>query len=329
MAARFGGLAPAPMPSGAAQVGGGLRSADLGGLAIFDIHGTAQSLRRSPRSVRSAPLDLVKLCIQRAGSLIVHQGEAEVLIGPGEMVVYDTAEPYELCFHGDWRSTVMTIPREAMSLPWSVVTQAMTRRLGAGGGPASVLIHLIDEGIGEGAERTAEGGSASSVPTPSALTSHCGEAALRLLESALNAGADVGRGPSDGDDEQQRVLIRAWIIDHAREPGLCHDDVARAHFLSSRSLHRLFEAEDHSVTRLIRDARLTGARADLLRPHLRGRSVAAIADGWGFADQAHFTRAFRAAFGQTPAAYRRGAADDPAESVNEAGEHRQHGTRRD
>ena len=37
---------------------------------------------------------------------------------------------------------------------------------------------------------------------------------------------------------------------------------------------------------------------------LRGRPLAEVADEVGFADQAHFTRVFKAASGLTPARYR-------------------------
>jgi AraC-like DNA-binding protein len=50
-------------------------------------------------------------------------------------------------------------------------------------------------------------------------------------------------------------------------------------------------------------------RLDLARDRLRGRALADIAGEIGFADQAHFTRAFQAAFGLTPARYRALAGD--------------------
>jgi AraC-like DNA-binding protein len=46
-------------------------------------------------------------------------------------------------------------------------------------------------------------------------------------------------------------------------------------------------------------------RLDLARAAMeRGAALAEVADEAGFADQAHFTRAFKSAFGLTPARYR-------------------------
>lgn len=112
----------------------------------------------------------------------------------------------------------------------------------------------------------------------------------------MDTGADLDRS---------RSLIRSWIVANARTPRLSHDDVARAHHLSSRSLHRLFETEEKSATQLIRESRLAGVRGDLVKAQFEGSPVMAVASRWGFTDQAHFTRAFRAAFGTTPGAYRR------------------------
>jgi len=50
---------------------------------------------------------------------------------------------------------------------------------------------------------------------------------------------------------------------------------------------------------------LIGRRLDLARLRLRGdQPLVDVAGGTGFADQAHFTRAFKATFGLTPARYR-------------------------
>ncbi|MGW9499321.1 helix-turn-helix domain-containing protein [Streptomyces prasinus] len=43
---------------------------------------------------------------------------------------------------------------------------------------------------------------------------------------------------------------------------------------------------------------------DLTDPRLRSRSIRAIATRWGFVDAAHFSRAFRAAYGVSPRDHR-------------------------
>ncbi len=56
-----------------------------------------------------------------------------------------------------------------------------------------------------------------------------------------------------------------------------------------------------TVSTWIRTRRLEQCRRDLLDPMLADRPVAAIAARWGFVDAAHFSRAFKTAFGVSPA----------------------------
>ena len=109
------------------------------------------------------------------------------------------------------------------------------------------------------------------------------------------------RDPSDPD----RELVLDYVRSHLRDPDLCHASVAAAHHMSPRSLNRLFEGEVRSVTETIRSLRLDAIRAELLDPRWRRNPVIVVASRWGFREQAHFTRAFKAEFGNTPAAMRR------------------------
>lgn len=295
MTETFGGLTPTYPDVRPGNVTGELRSAELGRLGIFDIRGTPQVLHRTTSSVKESPLDFVKVCLSRSGSLTVHQAETEVRITPGEMALYDTGRPYDLLFSGNWACSVMTVPRDALKLPWAVVKNAMARSITATHGPASVLRYLIDEGIQADPQKG----------EPSVLTGLGSEAGLRLLEGALNAptGSDL-ETDSEAELDWNRSVIRSWIIDHAGVPGLSHDDIARVHHMSPRSLHRLFEAEEQSPTQLLRQGRLAGARADLRDPAHQHLTIMGVASRWGFTDQAHFTRTFRKAFGTAPAAFR-------------------------
>jgi AraC-like DNA-binding protein len=108
------------------------------------------------------------------------------------------------------------------------------------------------------------------------------------------------------------VGVRAFIEAGLADPGLTPAAVARAHHVSLRWLYRLFEEEPTSVAGLIRERRLERCRRDLLDPSLAGLPVSAVAARWGLTNAAHFSRAFRAAYGASPVEYRRlGAAAPP------------------
>ncbi len=131
-------------------------------------------------------------------------------------------------------------------------------------------------------------------------------AALDLLTVAL-AGRLDRHGEVRPDVSQRALLlrVRAFIEDRLADPRLSPATVARAHHVSLRFLYKLFEGERASVAGLIRERRLDRCRRDLLDPSLGGVPVSAIAARWGLTNAAHFSRAFRAAYGVSPVEYRR------------------------
>jgi AraC-like DNA-binding protein len=129
---------------------------------------------------------------------------------------------------------------------------------------------------------------------------------LDLLAVALAARLD--RAEELPPESRQRALvlrIRAFIEENLGDPDLTPRTVAAAHYVSVRYLHKLFETEQTTVAEWIRHRRLERCRRDLLDPALRALPVNAIAARWGLLNAAHFSRAFRAAYGAAPIEYRR------------------------
>lgn len=97
-----------------------------------------------------------------------------------------------------------------------------------------------------------------------------------------------------------RLQILGYVRARLSDPELSHGQVAAAHHMRGRTLHRLFEREPYTVTDYIRTQRLAAVHRDLADPLLANRTIAAVAARWGFRNEAHFTRAYRAHFGTTP-----------------------------
>ena len=76
--------------------------------------------------------------------------------------------------------------------------------------------------------------------------------------------------------------------------------VAAAIGVSTRYLHRVFEAAENSVSASIRARRLQRAHEDLTDRRLRQRSIAEIASRNGFANQSSFATCFKKEFGVSP-----------------------------
>jgi AraC-like DNA-binding protein len=309
----FAQLVPVPLAS--APPVGRVRSTPLGLARAFRVAGSPQILRRTTTSLRTAPADPLKICIQRAGRTVLHQGDVTLSLEPGELAVYDTGRPYALRLEGAWSCTVMTVPRDALSVPPRALAGAMRRSFGALSGAGAVLTHLLETATAvhplPGATSKRPGGDTGPPAAPRLSDAdvlaapHLGEAGANLLAGLISAEAGLGGPAADLGDEALRVSVLAHIATHLARPDLDPGSVARAHHISTRTLYRLFEGADHSVAETIRGLRLDQIRDELADPALARHSTTEIAARWGFPVQAHFIRAFRARFGMTPAVYRK------------------------
>ena len=272
---------------------GSMSSAPLGRTGVFSVSGMPQVVRRTRRAIAAAPADPLKICIQLAGTAVIHQADREVRIEPGQLAVYDTGRPYDLRLSGRWTCAVVTVPRDAVNLTDQGLDDAMRHSFSVATGPGLLLASLADVALQQ---------PATSLEDDPARY-HLGEAGIELVASILDG---VPADP-DADDDRTRKAVLGYVRAHLRDPGLSHAMVAAAHHISPRTLNRLFEGHEHTVTETIRRWRLDGARRELEDPRWRRSSVMAVAAHWGFHEQAHFTRLFKAQFGVTPAALRRAA----------------------
>ncbi len=279
----FGQLTPVAI--GERSLDGRLAGQHLGSVAAYQVSGTPQIVRRTPTAIRAVPIDLYKLCVQQAGRATIRQGDCEVVLEPGQMAIYDTGKPYELRLEQTWTCAVMAFPRDALGLPEPIVAAAMHHAYALNEGPGTVLAGFV-------ASAAAPGGTLHQ-----AAADRLGEAGLHLVAATLSESALMAH---EDTADALRLQILGYIRTHLADPGLSHNQVAAAHRLGPRTLHRLFEREPRTVTDQIRSLRLEAVHRDLADPLLANRSIAALAARWCFTDQAHFTRAFRARFGLTP-----------------------------
>jgi AraC-like DNA-binding protein len=278
-----------PLPLGPRPPTGRLAGLSLGQLAAFQVKGTPQVVRRT----NAAPAEPYKICVQVHGRATVHQDDREIVLNPGEMAMYDTGRPYELRLEQQWTCAVLTFPRRALGLPEHVLAESMTHAYPLTDGPGAVLAGFVRSAVNQ--------------PTHPAAASRLGEAGLHLIAGTLSEAAPLDK---PGAADALRLQILGYVRSHLTDPDLSHSHVAAAHHMAPRTLHRLFEHEPFTVTDYIRSCRLAAVHRDLTDPLLHNRAIAALAAHWGFTDQAHFTRAFRAQYGVTPSQARRTTAAD-------------------
>lgn len=136
-------------------------------------------------------------------------------------------------------------------------------------------------------------------------TEFCGTA---MLDAGLAMLAGGARSPLDSDNslaEGQLRRIKDFIRANLRDPELSLAHIAAQHGISLRYLHRLFGQSRQTAAAWILDARLNACRNDLLNPAMAKKAISDIAYQWGFNSAAHFSRSYRARFGESASETRR------------------------
>jgi AraC-like DNA-binding protein len=285
-------------PSGDGDFRGRLRGCDLGRLRLIDVLAETHIAWRTPRLVRTAPAGCYKIGMQLRGTSVLTQDGRQARLGPGDFTFYDTDRPYTLALSESHRMLVLVFPHDMLGLPMSALARLTATTLpGAPGGTATLIgpflsrvAGLLDEadspGPGVGVRLAAN--------------------VVDLLGTVLAERLDCA--PADPDLSHRALMLRitGFIEEHLGEAGLSPADIAAAHHISLRQLHKLFHASGTTVAGWIRQRRLEHCRRDLRDPVCLARPVAAVGARWGYPDPAHFSRLFKAAYGVGPRDYRAG-----------------------
>lgn len=98
-----------------------------------------------------------------------------------------------------------------------------------------------------------------------------------------------------------RQELENWIAAHLAQGAIRVRDLALAHNVAPRTVHRAFAATGDTMGAIVRAHRLAAARNDLVHT---AASIAAVAHRWGFCDASHLGRDFRREFAMSPGDYR-------------------------
>lgn len=280
-----------------------LRTERLGCLRISTVDADAHRLRRTPAHIADeragadaggpSGADYVAVGVQRTGTATLIQDGRRAVVEEGDLFVHDTARPYSLDFPGRFTAHVVHMPRRAVAVPEEELRQVTGTAIGGGDGVGALLANFLTS-------------LTASVP-------RCAPAvAARLATGVVDLFATlvderIRRPSALGADAAAPLVerVRDHIDRSLGDPDLSPQSLAAAHHISVRYLHRLFEGEGVTVARLIQQRRLERCARELARADATAATVSAVAQRWGFANPAHFSRVFRAAYGLSPREWRR------------------------
>ncbi|WP_406831716.1 helix-turn-helix domain-containing protein [Pedococcus sp. KACC 23699] len=266
---------------------------DLGDLRLLSVRSNATKAERTPSLARDSTEPSIFLGMQVAGSSLIVQHDREAVLRPGELVLYESSQPYTLVDRGGISQVQIRIPVESLALPRDVLGRVLAVTLSPG--------HPVADLTATYFQRMASRPDLFGDPTSTTVS----RPSIELVRALVTTHLDL----SELDGGSMHATLRLRILEYARanlgDPNLSADQIATEHHISVRHLYNVLAEESIGLGAWIRQQRVVGARQDLGNPLSATLPIAAIARRWGFRDASSFGRLFREAYGMTPREYRR------------------------
>lgn len=235
----------------------------------------------------------------RGEATLVTDDLAETMV-PGDIAYGPTGQAAALRLETRCRLMFVRAPRVALDHRLIAPVSLRVGRLQGATGVAHILSGLL--------RATADGLEDLTIdqlrPVELALTEFL---AICLVEGGAEAdvfGDGVGSGAPTAHLQRLCQTIETLLPD----PDLSLRRVADEEGVSPRYVQKLFASADETFSHYLRTRRLERCRTDLASPQHARLSISEICFRWGFNGSAHFSRAFRDQYGQSPREFRQSAA---------------------
>lgn len=264
-------------------------AARLSEVSLFDMHTSAHSVARTDAHIAADENPFCKLSLQIAGTSTMTQDGRTCTLHPGDLALYVTQRPYTLDYPGEQHTLVVHFPQSYLRLTPAQIARITATPISRADGLGRVAVPLF--------EQLAANLDVLDGPHAESLV----RSALNMLVSAFSA-----ENPDEFTTGSDLLFnqARSYIEQHLGDADLAPGTIAAALFVSVRHLHTRFAAHDLSIASYIRTQRLDRIRTELTDPAHADEPIATIASRYGMHDPSHFSRAFKAEYGQAPRAFR-------------------------
>ena len=266
---------------------GELTSWNLGDVSLSRLTSDALMYRRLPKHFREPGPEEFLVTLPAKSELRFAQGGKEVRANPGAFFIERSHEPYEFSHAEAADLWVMKVSLDMLGGRVRAPDRFCSLEFDATNGANGLfvdMVHLIPQRYDAMTEET---------------RSTVGRQLVDLLALALQSDERVLQSGGSTVRSAHLARIEGFVRRHIDDPDLGPDEVAAGCGISVRYLHELLRDTNQTLGQWIRDQRLAAAQEDLANSSDK-RSIGAIAYARGFADQAQFSRAFRARYGITP-----------------------------
>ncbi len=262
-----------------------VQAVHLGQLLLGDLHFGAQRFSRSHARAAQDGLDHYLVQWYRSGGFAGEHGAGELRVQAGDVVVFDMARTQSTVAQGSHVLSLI-VPRKLGDAAFGAGENPHGTVLQAG----SVFGGLLADHLGSLHRRLPAITMAQAEDVVHATT--------QMLAACLRPSR---RTLAEARTEVQAVTLERIQRHIARNLGspLTPETLSRTFGISRYRLYQLFEPLG-GVVRHVQQRRLQRALQVLSSSAYQHLRVAEVAARLGFASEAHFSRAFRSAFGHTP-----------------------------
>jgi AraC-like DNA-binding protein len=262
-----------------------------GSLQLADLRSSSQTISLLPGLPVSSSKERFVVTLQIEGTSTVRQHDREARAVPGDLFIVDACKPFQV--------TTTKVVLQSIYLDAGVLREAL---------PAVDCCTAVTIPTNRGTGRIARAVVEELFDTAHETDDESALRIARMLPHALSTafGSVLEIRASWSRDDYRREQVKEFALRNLRDVQLDTRIIARGVGVSVRHLHEIFASEPDTLMRWVRSERLRRIKEELADPTLVDRSISTIAYGWGFSGPAHFSRAFRSAYGTSPRAFRDG-----------------------
>jgi AraC-like DNA-binding protein len=268
----------------------------LGNLLVSQVDFDGQRFQRDRRKLTLDGMDHYLVQLYATGGLLGVADERERTLLGGDVQILDLARTNDTIARASTTIGVV-VPRETLREAMQGVEDLHGLVLRSGSGTGGLLGDYMRALVARAGDLT------------HADASSIAQATTDMIAACFRTTAETVARARPALETTLLERIRAHIEAMLGSPDLGPDSLCVAFRLSRTQLYRLFESLG-GVAAYIQTRRLARAYADLADSGKAPRKIYDIAYRWGFVNEAHFSRAFRRAFGMTPGDARAGVATD-------------------
>lgn len=270
---------------------GTLTRSSLGHVSLSRLASDPVSYERRKSHIKGAQQEEYLVTLPRATPVEFRQMGREVRCDPGGFIIERGDEPYRFHYNRPNDLFVLKVSRAALSERVRQPDRFCAQVIDATQGTASLFASMVNSTQGQIEKLTGSTGET------------VGRQLLELLGLALNETSDANESNFSSVRAAHLARVEKFIRSNLKNQGLSPELIAESCGISKRYLHDLFKDVNGTVSQQIRDLRLIAARDRL---QAKGNlPISEVAYRFSFADQAQFSRLFKAKFGVTPSEFQR------------------------